>query len=294
MDKFLGAFSLQNFLRQFFCGVVFLVPFFLYETPLEQWLVAEGDIPIANLVRESDWSSAKATALGVLACIVGTIIYHLEKNIYSYAMQSLFEFIAEKSNRNYWITALVPIGGIVAIIIMLLALLFAHPDYHLLLFFIIVIFAAVITIVACCNAKLKNRTRRQWVAECMDLSSKDDAIFLTSYVLGFTSQIPSAAIPLIAARISKWSDFIHCVQSCCFSFLFGSILVQKIIGQGLDWKYQMLTPLCILLFEAIFDWHRYQHVLAITGRMSELHSDTQYEVTIENLQYIVTVKQKKS
>ena len=285
MDKFLGAFSLQNFLRQFFCGVVFFVPFFLYESHLVTWLERGQS--------NGDWSSAKVTALGVLACIIGTIIYHLEKNIYSYGLQCVFEWGHAKEWRcMVW-------SIIIVIIVITAAILAIYPHYYLATFFIVISIFGMLSFCSVFCDLLHKRTRKLWVAEHI-CTTANSTRKLASYVTGTPSKIPSDAIPIIAKRISKWSDYIHCVQSCCFAWMFGTLMAhfqaQQIIKlcraddfdklydllRNYEWRFQILIPLCILILEAIFDWHRYQHVLAITGQMCELPSDTQYEVTIEN------------
>ena len=301
MDKFLGAFSLQNFLRQFFCGVVFFVPFFLYgQTPLAAWLESGQDNP--------DWCAPKVAALGVLACIVGTIIYHFEKNLYSYGIQCIFEWGHAKEWRCIARSIIIVIIVIIVAILAILAILVICPHYYLATLFIAISIFCLPSFYSTFCDLLHGRTRKLWVAEhiCPTANSTRK---LASYVTGTLSKIPSDAIPIIAERISKWSDYIHCVQSCCFAWMLSTIMAhfqaQQIIklcsADGLDklydlvrnceWRFQILIPLCILILEAIFDWHRYQHVLAITERICELPSDTQYEVTIDNLHYIVTVKQ---
>ena len=258
MDKFLGAFSLQNFLRQFFCGVVFFVPFFLYgQTPLAAWLESGQDNP--------DWCAPKVAALGVLACIVGTIIYHFEKNLYSYGIQCIFEWGHAKIGG--WLAWLL-ICTVIAIIIVC----FAWDVNSRGLLWMFLVLSLIFSLICLTYTSLQDKTRRQWVAEEICISD-DSHNYLTSYIKGIYQKVPSSAIPMIAARIAKWSDFIHCVQSCCFAWLLGGAIVESTTCAcccGCPCSAEQIPSchapyvLIILAFEALFDWHRYQHVLSIT------------------------------
>ena len=79
MDSFLQKFSLQNLLRQFFCGVVFFVPLYLF---------AREKMPATDLLK---WESGVFFLFSSVALAVGTIIYHLEKNLYSYPLMYMYE-----------------------------------------------------------------------------------------------------------------------------------------------------------------------------------------------------------
>lgn len=62
-------------------------------------------------------------------------------------------------------------------------------------------------------------------------------------------------------KLATWSDFIHCVQSCCFAWIFGSFFACYITGIIVCGFYQGLTIAFILLAaEMIIDMHRYKFV----------------------------------
>ena len=305
MDKFLGAFSLQNFLRQFFCGVVFFVPFFLYgQTPLAAWLESGQDNP--------DWCAPKVAALGVLACIVGTIIYHFEKNLYSYGIQSVFEWMlkckiikcgaicllvvvcivclalctVESNNKSYMIVVSsnanfqLSLYSFKNAIVKFSIPVIVAPRENILftcslckLKIVLAIIAAVIVLSVyfiglTIRKSLHLRTRQLWVAEGIS-SSKANNDLIQTYLKNYDTRdenIPLSTIPLIAQRIAKWSDFIHCVQSCCFAWMSGCLLVMQ-CGVSFDKMYaSLMFAVALLILEIFFDWHRYQHVLAITER----------------------------
>ena len=81
MNEFLSKFSLQNFLRQFFCGVVFFLPLYLFVL----WKVHEFFFQSGICCKK------QLICIGALACVIGTLIYHLEKNLYSYVIQGICE-----------------------------------------------------------------------------------------------------------------------------------------------------------------------------------------------------------
>ena len=91
VQSIFDKFSLQNLFRQFFCGFVFIVSFCLFAsgntTENLTWSQLEG------FLKGIHWELSLLIALAVAACIIGTIIYHLEKNLYSYSLQAFFESI---------------------------------------------------------------------------------------------------------------------------------------------------------------------------------------------------------
>lgn len=249
MKEFLDKFSLSFILRQFFCGVVFFVPFLgLFDT--------QGEIKTFSLNKWiqggffNDWSTPKIAVLCILSCVIGTIIYHIEKNAYSYFTQSVIVYLDCKS-KFLWVVC-----GIGVMLILLICFTCTINTWWLL-------FALLFC--AACRGALDERTvtytLRQWVTEQMN---ENQAVFnsynLVAFVKGDLEQVPPAAIPAIAARIAKWSDYIHCVQSCCFSFMAGSILFNCLQNSKMGLEYQIIIPICILVLEFIYDCHRYKFV----------------------------------
>ena len=247
MDKFLGAFSLQNFLRQFFCGVVFFVPFFLYDSYIElnRWLVS---------------GTPKAVCLGALACVIGTIIYHFEKNLYSYATQIAFESMARRRERwgkkFYFYTC--------SLICMAYPILYILSD------------------IVGRTFDLKSATAT--IASLVLTSCGVFAMYFAAkgYHIGVIKrtedlwklEVSKRQTRHVCSKIDNWASFIHCAQSCCFAWLLGCAIVESTTCAcccGCPCCAEQIPSchapyvLIILAFEALFDWHRYQHVLSITG-----------------------------
>lgn len=77
VQSIFDKFSLQNLLRQFFCGFVFIASF---------WFFASGNTTedltwskLESFLKGIDWDLSGWIVLAVAASIIGTIIYHLEK-----------------------------------------------------------------------------------------------------------------------------------------------------------------------------------------------------------------------
>ena len=252
MDKFLGAFSLQNFLRQFFCGVVFFVPFFLApSSSVNKSLWSSVGSLFANLVLNANRSTSNMVMLGIFACIIGTIIYHLEKNLYSYGVQAIFErLILERAVTIFGIILIStvtiiffmmlsgPIGCFVAFVVELQIVRLFYGD------------------------RVIRRTRLQWIAEHSRRNTKkNNSNIIVSY--------NQCNLAIIARKIAYWSDFIHCSQSCCFAFVIGCFTATR-LGIAIPGEKEMLYIVAIvLILEAFFDWHRYQHVIYITERVQD-------------------------
>lgn len=81
MDSFLKNFSLSNILRQLFCGVAFLVPFIIFcPELLDNWMRVGNEYSLPKI-----W-------LGVAMLVLfGTLLYHLEKNLFSFAYDILHQ-----------------------------------------------------------------------------------------------------------------------------------------------------------------------------------------------------------
>ncbi len=131
-------FSLPNILRQFFCGFVFIAPFWFFSggntTEDLAWQQLEG------FLNGIHWELSRWIVLGVAACIIGTIIYHLEKNLYSYSMQAFFEGIdscrnssGEPPEKFNTLFCILLFGGVFSIILWRLEV-FPHYSSHFCLY----------------------------------------------------------------------------------------------------------------------------------------------------------------
>ena len=79
MNDFLGKFSLSLILRQLFCGIVFFVP--CIQTCFSGCFTID---------KVSEFSTDILLPVAIASLIIGTVIYHVEKNTYSYIVQGLF------------------------------------------------------------------------------------------------------------------------------------------------------------------------------------------------------------
>lgn len=282
MDSFLQKFSLQNLLRQFFCGVVFFVPLWLFSKN------AECPCCTCSVVDVTKWGTGTLLLFAALASIIGTIIYHLEKNLYSYPLMYVYERWIFKGNEtdsdgekeqgklttpperkfHIWLVWIV-----VAVIVMLGLLGCRHfvswPWIAFLVFAGLWLF--VVTHLLLERDAVLPITMKVWGIEY--LSAKHRA--------GESSEPDDEAIMRYAAveKIATWSDFIHCVQSCCFAWIFGSLLAYYITGTIVRGFYQGMTLAFMLLAaEMIIDIHRYRFVKCLLKESGVSNNSFQREI----------------
>lgn len=255
MDSLLHKFSLQNLLRQFFCGVVFFVPVWLFSKDLRD----QCDMGV--LVDIAEWKTETFLVFAALASIIGTVIYHLEKNLYSYAVQCMYEAL----RKHYRFSGVCVVVAFVFVI----SLFPLCCDIKVKTIISLSFFSVFYIVCLLFGGSLQDvfeRTRSCWIIEGEGLNDK--------------SSILSQQKRAIALKVAEWSNFIHCVQSCCFAWLLGCACCQRWfieIGftccescffQALQKQEEMLFSVhiasSILFLELLFDWHRYQHVIAMT------------------------------
>ena len=263
MEAFLHKFSLQNCLRQFFCGVVFFVPMYLFAKPM-----------LGEFSNLHSWTTGTFLLFASLSGIIGTIVYHLEKNIYSYFIQTIFELLESWKSKPLFC---LPCAAVLVISLV------CSPCFHdttswccvvpLIIFLLIVVL--ICWLFTSAFAKVQERTRECWYCE--------------EKVFNIEPTIKNMQVYAIAKRVSAWSDFIHCTQSCCFAWLFGCLACKihhgsectccfnRLLCQCQEcfddrlMSYSVVIALCILVLELVFDWHRYQHVIKMT-EMSGLYN----------------------
>ncbi|MCI7698494.1 MAG: hypothetical protein MSQ05_03795 [Akkermansia sp.] len=246
MDKLIGQFKLQNFLRQMFCGVVFLLPFFLFPATVQ--LCPCVPKFYACFPQPGDLDFAQLSALAVLAVIIGTIIYHIEKNVLSYPIQIIFRLISRKFAS--W-------GKLICLVVVSAGLAWCLHSYFSeisvqLRIAVGVVFAFCIFTAVCAKVlKVVDDTRRLWIREDSEhaASGGDDKAVLK--------------------RVGTWADFIHCGQSCAIAWLLGSFLCNVCLGWKLNgnpfYCHGLFLAGALLVLEIFIDWHRYQHVLLVLG-----------------------------
>lgn len=233
MDQFLSKLNLQNLLRQFCCGIVFFVPLYLF-VPCQ----------IKSFWYHAGLADKYITCIAGLSLIIGTIVYHLEKNLYSYTIQTIFETFKCCSLLKAFTSILILIYFII------LCFKIALPfEYALTVFFSILYAFGLVCTIYSKKRRLIIRTERYWQIENdVENNSRQAAI---------------------AKKVSVWSDFIHCTQSCCFSWILGTI-VARYCGSRLQddiiAKMNICVSLVLLLLsiELFIDSHRYIHVRRMT------------------------------
>ena len=256
MDSFLQKFSLQNLLRQFFCGVVFFVPL---------WLFARTRI--VEILGVEKGNTGVYLIFSALAYIVGTAIYHLEKNLHSYPLQLIYEYYYQKVER--WKI----LGLLILIILALGSLCIGIYCWWMLIIAAICYFVLAIILLCSRQERLVKTTMDQWIWE------EKGALTYKAIALPICSD--ERLTPLAAMKkISTWTDFIHCVVSCCFAWIFGCVVV-KMLQVGIS-SWCCLCVLVLLLIEGLIDAHRYRFVKrALQNASLEQDSQTCVALTSE-------------
>lgn len=266
MNDFLGKFSLSLILRQFFCGVVFCVPCMLTCFP-------DG----FTIDAVSEFSTDILLPVAIASLIIGTVIYHVEKNTYSYAIQGLFltvletfSFIKDKRVSSKIETYKMYFHILLIILMAVDSFLFFWVDDRNI--WMCVSGAAALLVVNLMLSSIVTFYQKAWSID-------------QQRVLGANSSIDAK---LVMGHLDTWSDNIHCVQCCCFAWLAGSafshwLSIRNIMDTcqcmravfGSSWEvlntsihWAILSPYgklaCIILFlELIFEFHRFRHLYKI-------------------------------
>ena len=278
MNEFLSKFSLQNFLRQFYCGVVFFLPLYLFIP----WKVHE-------FFFSRDSSYIGLICIGALACVIGTLIYHLEKNLYSYVIQGIYEWLEERKlleKYNRIIIAAVLLSGLI------LSLLYY---LHSLIGVIIVLLFTLCLMKLFLGEKAINTTIISWIIEGSDAKENKDKNHTETKSLDGTEpneiehrdlgndEITMHDLRSIARRIAVWSDFIHCMQSCCFAWIFGTYFSHWLKANGpmsSTMIGSVIAAFIILFIEsALIDRHRYSFVMEMKRQYKKLSPQSPYVET---------------
>lgn len=239
MDKVFDKFSLSLILRQLLCGVVFFLPQLQYGIKI-------GD--------------SLALSIGFLSLIIGTFIYHIEKNTYSYLVQGILYKLIQK---NLLVT------DILALIFIVLC------GYLCLEIWDSAFFALLLMIIVCASIGfsiiLIDFYEKVWSID-KDTRFKGEIIIKPSRIL---------------AHLDTWSDNIHCIQCCCFAWILGSLFskyakIQYIVGKcgfvdcvtfikskedmtwGILTSRGCLIAYLILVLELFFEFHRFYHLYKIS------------------------------
>lgn len=272
VNAILSKFSLTVLIRQFFCGVVFFLPY----------LMLNGESTAFSFTKGLGESGTLGLCV-TLACIMGTIIHHLEKNVYSYVIQMLLCcFHNDKSSGDRGCC-----GCMMLFIALSIAFLVMVTFHNVFLFYCLL--SLVIIIVALWN----------WKGRC--LVAETQALWKISGEGKYIQKHKNEAICKdnrdrlykfsILERLDAWSDNIHCAQCCCFSWILGYYFAklvapekQEILFVQCDdgnqvfkcfsffdfeivnqtfWNASISLALFVLVLEFLFEWHRHYHIASI-------------------------------
>lgn len=196
-------------------------------------------------LHEFELSAVEFTCLAVLSIIIGTLIYHLEKNIWSYELQLLFT-----TNRPVTRCFLLLISPVLFVVIVSIW----SSLWVLFLIFLVVAFSACLVSVFCVKGDCVEITEQMWLAEAGKKTPDKGG------------SLDGESAKIIMAKVSTWSDFIHCGQSCAWAWILGSSfayqLFEKPILQVGFW-IGLFSAVLLLVAEAFIDWHRWQHIVKV-------------------------------
>ena len=274
MNEFLSKFSLQNFLRQFYCGVVFFLPLYLFVP----WKVHE-------FFFQSGLCCKQLICIGALACVIGTLIYHLEKNLYSYVIQGIYEWLEERKSLEKY-------NKIIIAGVLLCGLILTLSRCCHCLICVIIASPFILCIVKLfSDGKVFKTTIISWIIEGSDAKENKDKNHTETNEMQARDpghgEITMHDLRSIAGKIAVWSDFIHCTQSCCFAWILGTCFSYWIIERNccascveymssrMDWS--LIAAFSILFIESVFiDRHRYSFVMEMKRQYKKLSPHSPY------------------
>lgn len=250
MNAILSKFSLSVLLRQFFCGIAFFLPFLLKSGE-------EVAVPLSKTLGQSG-------TLGLfvaLACVVGTVVHHLEKNIFSYGVQVAIECIwdSKKGTCNY---ARLIVGGILLFIcIGSLPLLILSESFAAFAAICILLVFALLWIMVFKKGirKMMARTQILWI---ISESAKSKVTCDSESSQNMQNWDARRAV---LKHLDAWSDNIHCVQSCCFAWM-GGLCCAREWDNAIE---SVSISAVILVVEILIEIHRYSHVRSITDNKGQ-------------------------
>lgn len=274
-----------------FCGVVFLLPFFLFSAITEvaakpttccEWLASL----LRTLLGHSDkhlsfrevcaslhhlnLSGVEFTCLAVLSIIIGTLIYHLEKNLWSYGLQIIFKRIQNKTLGCGWkrIMSICSLHVFSVLLIAATAWISGSIKWFSSITFIVIAFAAALVAIVCISNGIVEDTETMWLAEGGGDSSHKGSLL----------DAQGLRLSIIMSKVSTWSDFIHCGQSCALAWILGSCSAYTLFDKaevlcGFFWG-GILSSVLLLVAEGFIDWHRWQHVQNVLGEKDTAKGST--------------------
>lgn len=232
------------------------------------------------------WETGTFLLFAALASVIGTIIYHLEKNLHSYPLQLAYEY-------HYQGSGIMKSIGILLLTFAPIVSLCAVEYFNkpsLLIFIVAGCYLLLaISLLRTGKKRLIESTLNQWLWEEKAGQLNKDA------VLPINSDENLKKVATMK-KISTWSDFIHCVQSCCFAWIFGSLLAYYISGSSVSGFYHGMTiAFMLLVAELIIDMHRYRFVNCIINNKtySQPHRSSLSDKLQQNMSNLPDFKQYK-
>jgi len=281
--------SLGTFVRQLMCGIVFFIPIVLWMKSCDWDLIVR-------------WlQSLNATVLiafGVVAACIGTIIYHVEKNLWAYAWQFVRLTCRRRGPKNgdkekkyliacieHFIKKYTPLLLLAALMLvygwlicLFLTFVYNLPLEHKALFvlFIILFSTFPIALFTGESKALVKHTQNMWCA-----SSKLPDDFAVSLEKSDTSTkkiIELYELKEIARREAGWADYIHCGQTAAFAWILSCLLIRWWVNPWPETEPKWFgASLCgaiwLLAFEMICEIHKQRHIDKLLADYEKLKTE---------------------
>lgn len=249
--------SLGTLVRQMMCGIVFFIPIVLCNN-------SDWDSIVAWL---RNWNAAGLIAFGAVAACIGTLIYHVEKNLWAYFWQTLR--IRKSWKGRNWVY-------IVSYLMMLLplAMLFlwkAEASISWKAIIITVILAVVFPILMLIKPwkmLLLEKTQQMWKAssklpENLDADIKHSEANNSASTITPLQLLKLYELKEIARREAGWADYIHCGQTSAFAWILGCIpvMTNSAASPAPGWLIPSIWGAIWLLgFEMLCEIHKQMHI----------------------------------
>lgn len=236
----------------------------------------------------------------ILALIIGTIIYHLEKNTYCYILQSVFlnafYFFSDRKRENESVTETK--GGnrgrskeLQDYVINCVQAVYSFLSGNVRYLRMLLVLMFVVALNSLFWVGLNGATGAFVAISAVLVMFLAKPIYFYQKVWSITKPLQNEREEvikphLIMKHLDAWSDNIHCVQCCCFAWVFGAFFakVQSIQDKYLScdcyicpnaWSNFQTTisevlnsvdckiAFGVLFLELLFEFHRFFHLYNI-------------------------------
>lgn len=259
--------SLGTLVRQMMCGIVFFIPIVLWKQN------GNWDSIVSWLQK---WETAGLIAFGAAAACIGTLIYHLEKNLWAYFWQYIR--IEGKEYAWEWMWGLMFIGGIG---ILVCALYYLCPHLSIVIggiYFLIMMLAICIPLLRVVHkvSNLVEHTQNMW--RTASRLPDDFVAFLEKSNADTKTVLELYEVKEIARREAGWADYIHCGQTAAFSWILSCLLIWGNIcscsGTSPNWFIPSLFGAVWLLgFEMLCEIHKQLHIDRLLAEYDKLKKE---------------------